>query len=375
MIGRLTLDVIRSHPGRFNVRALAAYSNVDLLAEQARAFKPEYVCIVDESKHSQLTEAMAGTDIRVLAGDKDMVDLAALGQVDTVVNAVVGAAGLKASLAAVRNGKALALANKESLVAGGPLFPDLVKKSNSLILPIDSEHSAIWQALMSGRKEEVRNLIITASGGPFRAWPKEKFASITPEQALNHPTWKMGPKITIDSATLFNKGLEVIEAVALFQVPPDQVKVVIHPQSIVHSMVEFIDSSILAQLSNPDMRLPIAYALFWPERVESDFGRLELSQLSELTFEMPDLERFPALRLAYEVAREGGTAPAVFNAANEVAVESFLNKSIGFADITGVVGQVMDKIEVVLKPNLGDILEADRSAREMATIMIGKLAC
>ena len=351
MIGRLTLDVIRSHPGRFNVRALAAYSNVDLLAEQARAFKPEYVCIVDESKHSQLTEAMAGTDIRVLAGDKDMVDLAALGQVDTVVNAVVGAAGLKASLAAVRNGKALALANK------------------------DSEHSAIWQALMSGRKEEVRNLIITASGGPFRAWPKEKFASITPEQALNHPTWKMGPKITIDSATLFNKGLEVIEAVALFQVPPDQVKVVIHPQSIVHSMVEFIDSSILAQLSNPDMRLPIAYALFWPERVESDFGRLELSQLSELTFEMPDFERFPALRLAYEVAREGGTAPAVFNAANEVAVESFLNKSIGFVDITGVVGQVMDKIEVVLKPNLGDILEADRSAREMATIMIGKLAC
>ncbi len=365
-IGRSTLEVVKQHPGRFNIRALATFANVDLLAGQCRQFQPEYACVVDSSKRDEATAALKDQSISLLVGEAEMIELASLDGVDMVVNAVVGAAGLKASLAAVEAGKSLALANKESLVAGGPLFPPLLRKTGAKILPIDSEHSAIWQALSAGREDELKRIIITASGGPFRGHPLDSFEHITPEQALNHPTWNMGRKITIDSATLVNKGLEVIEAVALFQVPVAKITVLIHPQSIVHSMVEFVDSSIIAQLSSPDMRLPITYALFWPKRVASEFGRLDLGRLSQLTFEQPDYERFPALRLAFSVARTGGTAPAVFNAANEVAVEMFLGGAISFPRIATIIEKTVDEIKVVSDPGLDDILSADRMARQKA---------
>lgn len=374
-IGRSTLDVIKKHPGCFDVTALAAHSNVELLVEQCRQFRPDYVCLVDQSKSKRLAELLKDIPIKVLVGEDEMVQLAALDGVDVVVNAIVGAAGLPASLEAIKKGKYLALANKESLVAGGPLFAPLLKKTKGKILPIDSEHSAVWQALVCGKSNEVKTIILTASGGPFRDYPLEKFHDITPQQALNHPTWKMGPKITIDSATMVNKGLEIIEATALFSLPPEKVKVVIHPQSIVHSLVEFIDSSIIAQLSRPDMRLPITYALFWPERVESDWGRLDLDTLSSLSFEKPDFNRFPALPLAYSVAETGGTAPAVFNAANEVAVNAFLQESIRFTGITDIIENVVNKIAVVSSPSLDDILQADREARAVANERVGRLVC
>ncbi len=366
-IGRSTLEVVAKHRERFNVHALAAHSNIELLAQQCREFQPDVVCIVDKTRAAQLETNLKDLSISVVAGEDELVNLASLTGTNLIINAVVGAAGLRASLAAVESGKCLALANKESLVAGGPLFPPLMEKSGAIILPIDSEHSAIWQALVSGKKEELRKIIITASGGPFRDYPLEKFDDITPEQALKHPTWQMGRKITIDSATLANKGLEVIEAVALFQVPVEKIEVLIHPQSIVHSMVEFIDSSIIAQLSSPDMRLPITYALFWPQRVESEFGKLDMSRHNRLTFEPPDLKRFEALKTAFEVAATGGTAPAVFNAANEVAVSAFLDGRIRFTQIARIIKEAVDKIKVVSTPTLDDILEADDLARKTAT--------
>ena len=371
-IGRSCLDVVHAHPGRFVVRALAAFSNVDLLVQQYKTEKPDYVCIVDSSKESELRSRLEGEAVEILVGEKELVKLAALDDVDVVVNAVVGAAGLRASLETVKAGRDLALANKESLVCGGPLFSPLLKKTGAKILPIDSEHSAIWQALACGKEKEVKRIIITASGGPFRDLPFEKFSEITTEQALNHPTWKMGPKITIDSATLANKGLEVIEAVVLFSVPTEKVKVVIHPQSIIHSMVEYIDSSVMAQLSKPDMRLPITYALFWPERVESDFGEIDFDELGQLTFEKPDVRKFRALKIAFEVAETGGTAPAIFNAANEVAVEAFLQKAVKFTGITDIIEGVVEKLDVVSEPDLNDILESDRKARQAAKNIVGR---
>jgi 1-deoxy-D-xylulose-5-phosphate reductoisomerase len=313
-----------------------------------------------------LCELLSGEKVTIVTGESEIVKLAGTTDIDIVVNAIVGAAGLRTSLEAARQGKVLALANKESLVAGGPLFAPLIERHQSAILPIDSEHSAVWQCLTAGKKSEIRRIILTASGGPFRTLPREKFESITVEQALNHPTWKMGHKITIDSATLANKGLEVIEAVALFQIPADAISVVIHPQSIIHSMVEYVDSSIMAQLSKPDMRLPISYALFWPERQESHFGRLELSELSQLTFEQPDFERFPALALAYKAARAGGTAPAVYNAANEVAVQAFVAKAIQFTQISDCIDAVLNEVMLTTDPGLEQILAADRMAREAA---------
>lgn len=371
-IGRSTLDVVRHHPGRFEIIALAAYSNADLLAEQCRDFHPRYACLVKEGASSQLAELVEGESIEILAGHSDLLRLAGLSEADIVLNAVVGAAGLRASVAAVKAGNDLALANKESMVAGGSLFDSLIKKSKARILPVDSEHSAIWQALNCGRKEELKRIILTSSGGPFRTLPADKFKDITVEQALDHPTWNMGPKITVDSSTLANKGLEVIEAVALFQVPPRQVSVVVHPQSIVHSMVEFADSSIIAQLSKPDMRLPITCALFWPERVESDFGELDMTEAMQLTFEPPDYGRFPALRLAFEVAETGGTAPAVYNAANEVAVEEFLNRHIGYLEIADIIAATVDNVNVVGNPTLEDIVQADRAARLAAHQLVEK---
>ncbi|MFQ5499313.1 MAG: 1-deoxy-D-xylulose-5-phosphate reductoisomerase [Candidatus Zixiibacteriota bacterium] len=375
-IGRSTVEVAKKHPGCFRVRALAAHSNIELLALQCREFRPQYVGIVDPSAAGGLRSLLADQEIEIVVGADEVVRLAGVDDVDMVVNAIVGAAGLRASVETVRAGKLLALANKESLVAGGPLFADMIKKSSGAkILPIDSEHSAIWQVLNCGRRNEIRQLIITASGGPFRTLPLEQFTEITAEQALNHPTWKMGPKITVDSATLVNKGLEVIEATALFSFSADQITVVVHPQSIIHSAVEFVDSSIIAQMSRPDMRLPITYALFWPERVESDFGCLDLTRCADLTFEAPDFERFPALKLAFEVAKTGGTAPAVFNAANEVAVAAFLKNSVLFTSISDIIARTVETVSVVSKPSLEDVLGVDGEARRVAESMIGKTTC
>jgi len=374
-IGRSTTQVIQRHPGRFIVKALAAHSNIELLVEQYREFQPEYLCVTDATKAEQLRAALVGQKVNILAGEKDLIALAALPEVELVVNAVVGAAGLSASLETVKQGKLLALANKESLVAGGPLFPELLQKTGAKILPIDSEHSAIWQAMCAGRLHEVRSVILTASGGPFRELPPEKFASVTVDQALAHPTWKMGPKITIDSATMVNKGLEVIEAVALFGVPAQKINILIHPQSIIHSLVEYVDSSVVAQLSQPDMRLPITYALFWPERVQSEFGQVNWRNVGSLTFELPDHGKFPLIKLAYQVAATGGTAPAIYNAANEVAVAAFLTKAIRFTEIADIVKGTVDQTQVTTKPSLEDILAADRSARENARKQMEKIAC
>ncbi len=374
-IGRSTLDVVRAHPGEFDVVALAAHSNVDLLVEQYNAFRPKYLCVTNLDSGAALKKRLKNEKVGLLVGQDELVSLAGLDEVEIVVNAVVGSAGLLASLEAVKKGKRLALANKESLVTGGPLFPPIIAKTKAMILPIDSEHSAIWQALGSSREDEIKRIIITASGGPFRNHTIEQLREVTVDEALDHPTWKMGPKITIDSATLANKGLEVIEAVVLFSLPVDKVSVLIHPQSIIHSMVEFVDSSIMAQLSVPDMRLPISYALFWPERKQSSFGELDLDTLSELTFESPDFAKFRALKLAFQVAAQGGTAPAVFNAANEVAVEAFLGRGIKFLQITDLIESAVEQIDTVSNPELDDILNADRMAREYVLEQIGKTTC
>ena len=374
-IGRSTVTVLRDHPDRFAVRALAAHSNVDVLEEQYREFRPEYLCLVDPEAASELKSRLKNEPVSVVVGEDDMIQLTSLDEVDIVLNGIVGAAGLRASVKTVETGKKLALANKESLVAGGPLFAEICQREDPQILPVDSEHSAIWQALRSGRRTEVRNIILTASGGPFRTLPAERFDGITPDQALAHPTWNMGRKITVDSATLVNKGLEVLEAVILFGLEPSRIKVVVHPQSIVHSMVEYIDSSVIAQLSAPDMCLPIACALFWPERVTSGYGRLDWSDVRELSFEPPDFERFPALKLAYEVAEAGGTAPAIYNAANEVAVEGFLEGAVRFTEIADIVRMSLDEIPIDHRPELEDILETDRKARQVARQIMEKIRC
>ncbi len=374
-IGKSTLEVVDAHPGQFVIRGLAAFSNVELLVQQYHKYKPEALCLVDESKADLLKTLLKNEEVTLLFGEKELIKFAQFYYVDIVVNAVVGAAGLLVSLETVKQGRTLAVANKESLVCGGPLFPEIIKKTKAKILPIDSEHSAIWQSAMAGKENELKNVIITASGGPFRSLPKEQFSQITKAQALNHPTWKMGQKITIDSATLANKGLEVMEAVVLFNIPASKVKVVIHPQSIIHSMVEFNDSSVIAQLSNPDMKLPISYALFWPDRVESPFGALDFTKLPDLSFEEPDLDKFKALKLAFHCAEKGGTAPAVFNAANEVAVDAFLKEKIHFTDITNCIEDTLQNFNIVSQPNLLDILEADKTARKTADELIGKFVC
>ncbi len=374
-IGRSVLDVVDNHPGSFEVVALAARSTVDLLAEQYFKYRPKYVCVVDATVEQALRQKIGRESVEILSGEADLLKLTALTDAEIVLNAIVGSAGLRASLETLKNGKRLALANKESLVTGGPLFAPFLAEKSTRIFPIDSEHSAIWQAMMAGRKSEIRKILLTSSGGPFRTLPAEKFDSITVDQALNHPTWKMGPKITIDSATLANKGLEIIEAVTLFSIPADRVEVVIHSQSIVHSMVEFIDSSVMAQLSMPDMRLPITYALFWPERVESEFGRIDWTRSHTLQFEPPDFERFPILEIAFAVARIGGTAPAIFNAANEIAVEGFLRHALKFTEIVDIIQSTLDAVSLIGKPELDDILAADVMARQLARKQMEKIAC
>jgi 1-deoxy-D-xylulose-5-phosphate reductoisomerase len=367
-IGRSTLSVVESYPDRFQVIALAAGRNVDIAFKQALQWKPRLLSVAAE-KDAELLRArlkVAGTDaVEVVHGSAGTVQVATHPDVDFVVSAIVGVAGLEATYEAVRAGKTLGLANKECLVAAGELITAEARRQGKPLLPIDSEHNAIHQCLRGGRMEEVQQIWLTASGGPFLHTPKSQFSSITVEQALNHPTWKMGRRITIDSATLMNKGFEVIEACRLFNLPPSRVQVMVHPQSTIHSMVEFVDGSILAQFSVTDMRLPILYALTYPERIQSDM-RFPVMNLRHLDFEPPDMGKFPCLQLAYEAAEAGGAKTVALNAADEVAVAAFLNGSIHFTEIPDIIRMVLAETEVGKLESISKVLEADAKARQIA---------
>ncbi|MFO7153379.1 MAG: 1-deoxy-D-xylulose-5-phosphate reductoisomerase [Caldicoprobacter oshimai] len=362
-IGQQALNVIYQYAENFEVVALTTNRNVELLAQQVKAFHPSYVGIVDTESAREFGN-YGLSDTEVISGKDCLVKLATLPEVDLVLVAVVGIAGLEPTIAALEAGKNVALANKESLVAGGHLVMEAARKSGSRIIPVDSEHSAIFQC-MAGCDDprRINRVYLTASGGPFRNYTKEDLRHVTVNEALNHPNWKMGKKVTIDSATLMNKGLEVIEAHWLFGLSIEQIKVVIHPQSIVHSMVEYIDGSIIAQMGKTDMRLPILYALSWPERLESTIGGLDLAAMEPLTFEMPDFDRFPCLALAYKALEIGGTMPAVLNAADEVAVEKFLKGEISFMEIPVMIEQAMKSHKAIQNPDLNTILRVDHSIR------------
>jgi len=360
-IGKNSLEVLSNFPDRFSVFGLSANKNVKLLEEQIKQFRPRMAVITDEESFEHLPQDY-GTEI--LSGIDGLKRLCSHPQVNLVINALVGSVGILPSLEALDSGKNLAIANKESLVMAGELLIQKAEEKGGEILPIDSEHSAIKQCLLSGKKEEVKRLILTASGGPFLNKSRQSLEEITVEEALSHPTWEMGKKITIDSATLMNKGLEVIEAQWLFGIPSDRIEVLVHPQSIVHSMVEFVDGSVIAQMSLPDMKLPIQYALFYPQRIFSNNTSLDLTKAGQLTFLEPDTEKFPCLGLAYQALEMGGTAPAVLNAANEVAVEAFLAARIGFTDIQKIVKEALRRHQVKSCPRLDDILNADRWAKE-----------
>ena len=362
-IGRQTLDVARACGHQ--VAALAVHRSVDLAEEQAREFQPELVAVVDENAAGDLKQRLADTSIRVVGGREGLMEAATLPQADTVVTAVVGIAGLEPTLAAIDQGKRIALANKETLVCAGDLVMRRAEEKGAEIVPVDSEHSAIFQCLQGCKdRGEVKRLIITASGGPFFGKTKEELEHVTRAQALRHPNWAMGAKITIDSATLMNKGLEFIEAMRLYRMPPEKISIVIHRESIIHSLVEYCDNAVIAQLGTPDMRLPIQYALTWPRRVEGPATPLDLCSCGPLTFAQPDLDTFRCLALALKAARTGGTAGAILNGANEAAVSLFLDGTIGFLDIADRVERAMDQVKVVQDPTMTQILEADQAARE-----------
>ncbi len=365
-IGKSTIWVASRFPEEFRIFGLSVHSDIETLNEQIKSYNPQIVCISDREAAHRFRSMRVDRSIDLYSEQEGLEKLASHPDVDIVVNAVVGFAGLRSTLAAARAGKRIALANKESMVAGGDLVNKTVEDHNAEIIPVDSEHSAIFQCLKTGQKSEVRKLILTSSGGPFRTLPQEEFQKITVEQALEHPTWKMGKKITIDSATLMNKALEVIEAVYLFGLPPDKIEVVIHPQSVIHSMVEFTDGSIIAQLSRPDMRLPIQYALFYPERRELDTADLTFGEKFTLDFEPPDESRFSSLRLARLVLEMGKTAPTILNAANEVAVGAFLNHKIGFREIFEVVEHTLENTYIEDSGSIEMIIKADKSGREIA---------
>jgi 1-deoxy-D-xylulose-5-phosphate reductoisomerase len=372
-IGRSTLDVIRRNNGRFGVFALVAGQNTDELAAQIAEFRPEVAAVADEEALGRLRQALephGPVRTELLCGPQAYVRAATAPEAAIVVSAIVGIAGLEATYEAVRAGKRVGLANKETLVAGGRLVMDAVRRHNAELIPIDSEHNGAHQCFRAGARPDVRKLILTASGGPFRNTPKEELALVTPQQALNHPTWKMGPRITIDSATLMNKGFEVIEACWLFGLDPDQVEVVVHPQSTVHAMVEFNDGSVIAQVCATDMRMPIQYALTWPERWEAPVPRLDWKQVRTWDFHPPDFERFPLLRMAYEAQRTGGSAGCTLNAADEIAVEAFLRHEISFPAIAEVVEETLARVPVRDPAGVEDLLEIDRQSRQTA----GKIA-
>jgi 1-deoxy-D-xylulose-5-phosphate reductoisomerase len=376
-IGENTLDVIARNPERFRVKALTAHRNFERLAQQCAQFDAEVAVIGDPSLRAPLNSALKarGARAEVLCAENGLTTVAGMDEVDTVMAAIVGAAGLRSAMQAARTGKKILLANKESLVIAGEVFMRTAGASGARVLPVDSEHNAIFQALPEKLDQGleaagVEKLILTASGGPFLGLTQQQLQSVTPEQACNHPNWDMGRKISVDSATLMNKGLEVIEARWLFNAGPEQIDVLVHPQSIIHSMVAYRDGSVLAQLGTPDMRTPIAHALAWPERIEAGVKRLNLSEAADLSFQAPDLQRFPCLRLAFEAMRTGESAPALLNAANEVAVQSFLEGKIGFAHIANIVAGVMDKLAPTPIGSLEDIEEADRRSRAQALQMV-----
>jgi 1-deoxy-D-xylulose-5-phosphate reductoisomerase len=368
-IGRNVLDIVAKNPEKFRVELLSCHRNVKLLIEQARTLKVSAVHLSDHSDAETVRQALPAST-RIFVGRAAFAEISRDIDADLVVNAIVGAAGLEVSYHALAAGKTLALANKESLVAGGELLKQVCRQTGAQIIPIDSEHSAVFQCLQAGRRSEVEKIILTASGGPFRNRPKETFGSITVDEALKHPNWSMGAKITIDSATMMNKCLEVIEAHFLFDVTPEQIDVVIHPESVIHSMVQFCDGSVVAQLSPPDMRLPIAYALQFPERLATDLPRVDFGRMSSLHFEPVDHVRFPAIALAYKVLRMGGLAALTLNAANEVAVAAFLAERIKFPDIYAVVDKMVTESITISKPSLIELLEADRQVRKRTEELI-----
>jgi 1-deoxy-D-xylulose-5-phosphate reductoisomerase len=372
-VGASTLDVVARHPDRFRIAALSAHRQIDAMLTACRRFRPRYAAMADAASARELRGALreAAPDTEVLEGAEGLERVATLPEVDTVMAAIVGAAGLAPTLAAARAGKRVLLANKEALVMAGALFVDAVRGAGATLLPIDSEHNAILQALPAGFAGDlhaagVRRILLTASGGPFRGAPLSALAAVTPEQACAHPNWVMGRKISVDSATMMNKGLEVIEAHWLFGAGPEAIEVVIHPQSVIHSMVEYVDGSVIAQLGNPDMRTPIAYALGFPERIESGARPLNFFEVGTLDFEAPDLKRFPCLRLAYQALRAGGSAPVVLNAANEVAVERFLRGELRFDRIAHLIEDVLGRVDGMPVARLEDILHADDVARAAA---------
>lgn len=370
-VGSNTLDLIERRPEAYRVEALTGGSNVERLAAQARRLRPRLAVISEPSRYKALKKALAGSGVAVAAGKEALVE-AAERPAEWVMAAIVGAAGLSPTLAAIRRGAIVALANKECLVCAGPVMMAEVESNGATLLPVDSEHNAIFQVLGSRRSEAVERIILTASGGPFREFDLAAMAKVTPEQAVAHPVWSMGAKISVDSATLMNKGLEIIEAYHLFTVSEDQIEVLIHPQSIVHSLVAYVDGSVLAQLGTPDMRTPIAYALGWPQRIPAPADRLDLAELGHLTFEKPDDERFPALRVAREALQTGRGAPTILSAANEVAVQSFLAGNIGFLDITRVVEKALERVPQRRVETLEDVWELDTAAREAAASTIAQ---
>ncbi|WP_287365619.1 1-deoxy-D-xylulose-5-phosphate reductoisomerase [Thauera sp.] len=380
-IGQSTLDVVARHPDRFEVFALTAHRQDDKLLEQVLRFSPRYAVMGEEEAAQRLRAALAaaGSRTEVLCGPEALEQVASASDVDMVMAAIVGAAGLRPSLAAARAGKKVLLANKEALVLSGQLFMDAVAASGAVLLPIDSEHNAVFQALPADYAREparagVRRVLLTASGGPFRAAPIADLAAVTPEQACAHPNWVMGRKISVDSATMMNKGLEVIEAHWLFGVPADMIEVVVHRQSVIHSMVEYVDGSVLAQLGNPDMRTPIAHAMAWPERIEAGVRSLDLFEIARLDFERPDFQRFPCLGLAFAALRAGGAAPAVLNAANEEAVAAFLDGRIGYLDIARVIEPCLERSAGFAVDSLDAVLAVDAQARDWASTQIRTLS-
>ena len=372
-VGTSTLDLVRRDRDAYDVQALTAHRDVEGLAKLAREFEARFVVIGDEDCYGALKDALSDTNIGVAAGTQALVDAADLDP-DWTMAAIVGCAGLEPVMAAIEKGRTVALANKESLVSAGALMMAAVERSGATLLPVDSEHNALFQCLAGGRIEEVRRLILTASGGPFRTKSLDEMRGMTPAQAVAHPNWSMGAKISVDSATMMNKGLELIEAYHLFPVGEERIDILVHPQSVVHSMVEYKDCSTLAQMGPTDMKVPIASALAWPARIDTGCGPLDLAAIGRLDFEAPDEERFPALRLARAALRRGGTAPATLNAANEIAVAAFLEERIGFLDIAALVERVLDEADIAEPRDLQDIFTVDRAVRARASEMIGEFA-
>lgn len=369
-IGTQTLDVVRQHPEEFSVYALSAHRSLDLLIQQALEFNPAVVCIADENLYQPLREALSDLPIQVMAGEKAIAEMVTMPAIDVVVAAMVGYAGLRPTIEAIKANKTIALANKETLVVAGEIICRLAQRHKVSILPVDSEHSAIFQSLVGENMASVEKLLLTASGGPFRSFTYEQMQDVTAAQALQHPNWEMGAKITIDSASMMNKGFEVIEARWLFDIPVEKIQVLVHPQSVVHSAVQFVDGSVKAQLGTPDMRMPIQYALTYPQRWQSNVPRLDLFATKQLTFEEPDLQRFPNLRLAYEAMAKGGNMPCVLNAANEVVNLAFREAKCGFLQMSEVIERTMETIDFIAQPTYEDYVQIDKLARKIATNLL-----